>query len=56
MGKKYVEIKIQKGVLYLTESELLDHLPRELYMEALRRGKAFQRSKEFKKRQAQRQS
>lgn len=37
---KYIRIPITKAVLYLTEEELTDSLPRELFKEALRRGKA----------------
>ena len=51
---KYLEIKITKATLFLTEGELLRALPQELYIEALRRGKGIKRSRLARKRAEQR--
>ncbi len=42
---KFLEIKITKAVLFLTEQELVNALPKELFFEALRRGKAILRAR-----------
>lgn len=47
---KLLEIKITKAVLFLTEQELVSALPKELFFEALRRGKAIMRSRQAKER------
>ena len=47
---KYIEIKVTKAVLYLTEAELMNGLPVETLREALKRGKAFSRSRKAKQR------
>ena len=47
---KYIRIPIRKAVLYLTEEELTGSLPRELFAEALRRGKGIERRQQFKNR------
>ena len=47
---KYLEIKVTKAVLYLTEAELMNGLPKETLKEALRRGKAFSRAEQAKNR------
>jgi len=49
MGK-YLEIKVTKATLYLTEQELMTGLPRETLKTALKRGKAFKRSRDHKAR------
>lgn len=45
---RMLEIKLQRCVLYLTESELQSLLARdpELWREALKRGKAFTRARQ----------
>lgn len=47
---KFLEIKITKAVLFLTEQELVKALPQELLIEGLRRGKAIMRSRQAKER------
>lgn len=47
---KFLEIKITKAVLFLTEQELVNALPKELFFEALRRGKAIMQSRQAKER------
>lgn len=51
---KYLEVKITKATLFLTERELLDALPRELFIEALRRGKGILRYRQAQERAAKR--
>jgi len=46
----YIEIKITKAVLYLTEKELLSNLPKELIALGLERGKALKRARQMEKR------
>lgn len=49
---KFIEIKLTKCRLYLTESEIRHLLSRdiELYKEALMRGKAIKRAEDSRKR------
>ena len=49
----YVEIKITKGLLCLTECELLNGLPPSLVVLGLRRGKIIKRGREMQKRDKQ---
>jgi len=49
---KFLEIKITKAVLFLTEQELVKALPQELLIEGLRRGKAIMRSRQAKERRS----
>lgn len=53
---KYIEIRLTKTVLYLTESEIrkLLHKDNELYTVALKRGKAFKRARQRTQRDAER--
>ncbi len=46
---QYIEIKIPKGVLYLTMKELFE-LPPEILTTGLKRGKAFKRTEQAQKR------
>ena len=50
----YIEIKITKAILYLTERELLNNLPKELIALGLERGRAFKRAKQMEKRTSER--
>ena len=50
MKRKLLEIPITKAVLMIYEDELLNALPRDLYAEALKRGKAIKRNRETTKR------
>lgn len=47
---KLVEVKITKGLLVLPENCLAKYLPPDIYIEALKRGKAFKRSRQLKER------
>jgi len=47
---RFIRIPITKAVLYLTEEELTGSLPRELFAEALRRGKGIERRRQFEAR------
>lgn len=44
------EIKICKAVMYIEESDLWKHLPRELILKGLQRGKAIKRGQQRAKR------
>lgn len=50
MAEQLLEIKITKATLFLTERELLDSLPRELFVRALRRGKGIKRRRQYESR------
>lgn len=50
MRNGLIEIRITKGVLFLTERELLSSLPGDILREGLRRGKAIKRWRELEKR------
>ena len=46
---KFIEIKLSgKATLYLTERELLDGLDPSVYIAAIKRGKAFSRSRKMR--------
>lgn len=47
---KLVEIKLTKCVLYLEESELIKLIPPDLFIKALKTGKAIKRTQSFKER------
>ena len=47
-----VEIRITKATLYIEESELWKHLPREIIAEGLRKGKVIKRGRERLKRES----
>lgn len=55
MADRLIEIKIAKAVLFLTERELLDNLPRELLKMALQRGKGITRRRQYEARLEQMQ-
>jgi hypothetical protein len=50
---KYIEIKVPKAVIYITENEVLSMLYQnaDLFAKVLKRGKAFKRSAEQKERE-----
>ena len=52
---KYLEIKITKATLFLTERELLSSLPPELLKKAIVRGKAIKRRRQYEARQERRE-
>jgi len=47
---EYIEIKIPKGVLYLTADEIFKNIPEQLKIIGLKRGKNFLRSKQLRAR------
>ena len=49
---KLIEIKATKCTLFLYENELMEVLPQELMIKALKRGKAIMRSRKQKEREA----
>lgn len=55
MAGRLIEIKVTKAVLFLTEQELLDNLPRELLKMALQRGKGITRRRKYEARLKQMQ-
>jgi adenylate kinase len=50
MVDKFIEIKITKATLFLTEKELLRNLPPEVIKTALQRGKAILRRRQYEAR------
>ncbi len=52
---KYLEIKITKAALFLTERELLSSLSPELLKKAIVRGKAIKRRRQYEARQQKRE-
>jgi len=51
MAEKFIEIRIPKATLYLTTTEILAHLPDQIKAIGLKRGKAFIRARDRRKRQ-----
>ena len=51
---RLIEVRITKGTLFLTESELLHSLPEAVLVAALQRGKAIMRSRRLNERQGKR--
>ena len=48
---KYVEVKTTKCIMYLEEADLWKYLPSDILAEALKRGKAFKRVKQYEARE-----
>lgn len=48
--RRLIEIPVTKAVLAIYEDELVNALPRDLYIEGLRRGKAIKRRRQYNER------
>ncbi len=53
MTDKLIEIKITKATMFVYERELMKHLPPELIMEGLKRGKGILRQRQQKSRETE---
>ncbi len=53
MTDKLLEIKITKATMFIYEQELMKHLPQELIMKGLKRGKGVLRQRQQKSRETE---